>query len=335
MANRLYVVATPIGHLSDLSPRAAETLRSVDVVAAEDTRVTRVLLRHAGSSARTITAQAHNQRAAADAVLGHLRDGRSVALVSDAGTPAISDPGTLVVAAAHEAGFVVEPIPGPCAATALLSAAGLSEAPFLFEGFLPARPKARDARLAEAAEAADAAGALLVLYEAPHRIAATLTALAQRFGPQGRLMAIGRELTKAFEEIWRGPAADAPAWLAAKPERDRGEFVIAIDRAAEAARQGPAATVAIDPETLLDALLQALPTSQAVRLAQRLTGLPHRALYASARARRQGGHGAEDDADDADGADDADSSDGPTDAQAGHGADLSGGPSPADPGGDD
>ena len=167
MANRLYVVATPIGHLSDLSPRAAETLRTVDLVAAEDTRVTRVLLRHVGSAARTIAAHEHNQRAAAEAVLGHLRAGLSVALVSDAGTPAISDPGNLIVAAAHEAGFVVEPIPGPSAVVTLLSAAGLSEAPFLFEGFLPARPKMRDARLAVASDAADAAGALLVLYEAP------------------------------------------------------------------------------------------------------------------------------------------------------------------------
>ncbi|HWS74622.1 MAG TPA: 16S rRNA (cytidine(1402)-2'-O)-methyltransferase, partial [Quisquiliibacterium sp.] len=183
-------MATPIGHLSDLSPRAAETLRTVDVVAAEDTRVTRVLLRHVGSAARTIAAHEHNQRAAAEAVLGHLRAGLSVALVSDAGTPAISDPGNLIVAAAHEAGFVVEPIPGPSAVVTLLSAAGLSEAPFLFEGFLPARPKNRDVRLAVASEAADAAGALLVLYEAPHRIAGTLQAIADRFGAQ-RLVAVG------------------------------------------------------------------------------------------------------------------------------------------------
>lgn len=290
MTNRLYVVATPIGHLSDLSPRAAETLRSVDVVAAEDTRVTRVLLRHVGSAAKTIAAHEHNQRAAADAVLEHLRAGRSVALVSDAGTPAISDPGNLIVAAVHEAGFVVEPIPGPSAVVALLSAAGLSEAPFLFEGFLPARPKARDARLAAVADAADAAGALLVLYEAPHRIAATLQALALRFGGEQRLVAIGRELTKTFEEIWRGPAADAPAWLAARAERSRGEFVIAIDRRTpDDAQRDSAAAAAIDARTLLAELLQELPTSRAVRLAQRLTGLPHRELYASALALRAAG----------------------------------------------
>lgn len=287
MAGRLYVVATPIGHLSDLSPRAADTLRRAEVVAAEDTRVTRVLLRHVGSPAKTMAAHEHNQRAAADAVLEHLRAGRSVALVSDAGTPAISDPGNLIVAAAHEAGFAVEPIPGPSAVVTLLSAAGLSEAPFLFEGFLPARPKLRDARLATAAAAADAAGALLVLYEAPHRIAATLEALAARYG-EDRTMAIGRELTKTFEEIWRGTAAQAPAWLAGKPERTRGEFVIAIDRGPpQDAAQAPAHALP-DADRLLQRLLEDLPTSRAVRLAQELTGRPHRELYARALALRGG-----------------------------------------------
>lgn len=292
MTNRLYVVATPIGNLSDLSPRAAETLRTVDVVAAEDTRVTRVLLRHVGSAARTMAAHEHNQRAAADSVLEHLRAGRTVALVSDAGTPAVSDPGNLIVAAAHEAGFVVEPVPGPSAVIALLSAAGLSEAPFLFEGFLPARPKNRDSRLGIAAGAADAAGALLVLYEAPHRIASTLAALAAHYG-ETRLLAIGRELTKTFEEIWRGPAAQAPEWLAARPERLRGEFVIAIDRRTPAeAAEAEGGAHAIDAHRLLARLLQDLPASRAVKLAQELTGLPHRELYAKALALRAEAAGA-------------------------------------------
>ncbi len=284
MTSRLYVVATPIGQLSDLSPRAAETLRRADVVAAEDTRVSRVLLRHVGSQARMIAAHEHNQRAAADAVLGHLQAGRSVALVSDAGTPAISDPGNLIVAAAHEAGFVVEPVPGPSAVIALLSAAGLSEGAFLFEGFLPARPRNRDARLEVVSAAADAAAALLVLYEAPHRIAGTLDALAARFGAE-RLVAIGRELTKTFEEIWRGPASEAPAWLGEKPERSRGEFVIAIDRCAPKAADeaGPAAP---EVDRMLARLLDELPTSRAVKLAQEFTGLAHRELYARALALR-------------------------------------------------
>lgn len=282
MTNRLYVVATPIGHLSDLSPRAAQVLASVEIVAAEDTRVTRVLLRHVGSTARTISAHSHNERSAADTVLGHLREGRSVALVSDAGTPAISDPGTAIVAAVHAAGFTVVPVPGPSAVTALLSAAGLSEGPFLFEGFLPARPKHRDERLAVAARAADDAGALLVLYEAPHRIEGTLQAIANRYGTT-RTIAIGRELTKTFEEIHRCDAADAPAWLAERDERRRGEFVIAIDRSAEVeASAAPQGVLA--PEHLLPRLLQEMPASRAVKLAQELTGLPHRELYAMALA---------------------------------------------------
>lgn len=285
MTSRLYVVATPIGNLSDLSERAGQTLRSVDVVAAEDTRVSQVLLRHVGAQARTISAHAHNQREAAEAVLAHLRAGRSVALVSDAGTPAISDPGSAIVAAAHDAGFPVVPVPGPSALATLLSAAGLSEGPFLFEGFLPARAKARDARLDAVCAAADAAGAALVLYEAPHRIAATLAAIAARLGT--RRMAIGRELTKAFEEIYRGNAANAPAWLAERPERLRGEFVIAIDRREAAPAQAPGARIAakaIDPDALLARLMQDLAPSRAVKLAQELTGLPHRELYARALA---------------------------------------------------
>jgi len=286
MTSRFYVVATPIGNLSDLGARAAEVLRAVDVVAAEDTRVTRVLLRHVGSNARTIAAHEHNARAAAEAVLVHLREGRSVALVSDAGTPAISDPGSAVVAAVHEAGFPVVPIPGPNAAATLLSAAGLSDAPFLFEGFLPARARARDERLDVVARAADAAGALLVLFEAPHRIEATLAALAARFGE--RRIAIGRELTKTFEEVHRCAAAQGPAWLAAKPERQRGEFVIAIDRCPPASDGAGAADdeASISADRLLAGLLAELPTSRAVRLAQSLTGRPHRELYARALAMR-------------------------------------------------
>lgn len=284
MTSRLYVVATPIGNLSDLGERARRILLEVDLVAAEDTRVTQVLLRHVGARARTIRADEHNQQRAAQSVLEHLRAGHSVALVSDAGTPAISDPGNAIVAAAHEAGFAVVPIPGPSAVTALLSAAGLPDGPFLFEGFLPARASNRDARLKLVAQAADQAGATLVLYEAPHRITATLEAIAQHFGAH-RTIAIGRELTKTFEEIWRGTAAEAPQWLAQRPERTRGEFVIAIGRAPATALDAQAsAGTSIDPQELLASLVPELGTSRAVRLAQRLTGLAHRELYARALA---------------------------------------------------
>ncbi len=304
MTGRLYVVATPIGHLSDLSPRAADVLRMVEVVAAEDTRVTRVLLRHVGSSAQTISAHAHNQARACEAVLAHLQAGRAVALVSDAGTPAISDPGNAIVAAAHEAGFAVTPIPGPTAVATLLSAAGLSDGPFLFEGFLPARPKVRDERLARVAAAARAAGAVLVLYEAPHRIAATLAALAAQFGPERRI-AVGRELTKAYEEVFRGTAAQAVDWLTAKPERVRGEFVVAIDRAPgdpdgpEPRTTGHAAWID-DHDRLLIRLLEDLPPSRAVKLAQELTGAPHRDLYARTLALRAGAGTEDDERDEAD-----------------------------------
>ncbi|MEK9775396.1 MAG: SAM-dependent methyltransferase, partial [Quisquiliibacterium sp.] len=214
----------------------------------------------------------------------HLQAGHSVALVCDAGTPAISDPGNAIVAAAHEAGYPVVPIPGPSAVTALLSAAGLPDGPFLFEGFLPARASSRDARLQQAAQAADQAGATLVLYEAPHRIEATLQAIAQRFGTQ-RLVAIGRELSKAFEDVWRGPASKAPDWLAQRPERVKGEFVIAIARAAPEPRsRQPQADKPLDVQALLAGLVPELGTKRAVRLAQDLTGRGHRELYAMALA---------------------------------------------------
>ncbi len=284
MTSTLYVVATPIGHLSDLSPRASETLRAVAAVAAEDTRVTRVLLGHAGSSARVFSAHAHNEADAAKRVLAMLAEGHDVALVSDAGTPAISDPGAAIVGAAHEAGFAVVPVPGPSAVTALLSAAGLAPGPFLFEGFLPAKAGTRDARLAIAAEAADRAGAVLVLYEAPHRIDATIAAIAAHFGAERRV-AIGRELTKRFEEIYRGPLGGVPGWLDAKAERRKGEFAIAID-AVPATDSPPPGRHTIDLEQLLLGLLEQMPTSAAVRLARDLTGAPHKALYAMALAAR-------------------------------------------------
>ncbi|MCL4743984.1 MAG: 16S rRNA (cytidine(1402)-2'-O)-methyltransferase [Burkholderiaceae bacterium] len=284
MTSTLYVVATPIGHLSDLSPRASETLRAVAAVAAEDTRVTRVLLAHAGSAARLFSAHAHNEADAARRVLALLGEGQDVALVSDAGTPAISDPGAAIVAAAHEAGFAVVPVPGPSAVTALLSAAGLASGPFLFEGFLPAKAGTRDARLAIVADAADRAGAVLVVYEAPHRIDATIAAITARCGA-GRRVAIGRELTKRFEEIYRGALGEVPQWLDAKPERRKGEFAIAID-AAPASDAHPPGQHAVDLGQLLAVLLEQMPTSAAVRRARELTGAPHKTLYAMALAAR-------------------------------------------------
>ncbi len=284
-------MATPIGHLSDLSPRAAQTLCGVDVVAAEDTRVTRVLLRHAGSSARLISARAHNEQAAAAQIVALLAEGRSVALVSDAGTPAISDPGAQVVAAVRAAGFPVVPIPGPSALVTLLSAAGLREGPILFEGFLPARARARRERLAVLAQAARLSGAALVFYEAPHRIDELLADLVDRFGAQ-RPLVIGRELTKMFEEIAAVAAGDALQWLSGKPERRRGEFVVAVERepapvAAASAPDGEAAAeLAPEVQRLLGHLLTELSPSRAARLAHEISGAPRESLYALALALR-------------------------------------------------
>jgi len=292
MTPRLYVVATPIGHLDDLGPRAARTLREVDVVAAEDTRVTRVLLRHAGSAAPLISARAHNEAQAAQRIVALLADGKSVALVSDAGTPAISDPGARVVAAVHAAGYPVVPIPGPSALAALLSAAGLDEGPILFEGFLPARARARRDRLGTLAQAAATAGAALVFYEAPHRIDALLADLAGVFGATRRLV-IGRELTKVFEEVAVMPLGEAPGWLDARPQRRRGEFVLALDRPATAgatAASGEGRSAAaepddgpapVDPATrrLLELLLAELPPARAARLAHAISGVPRETLY--------------------------------------------------------
>ena len=299
-AGSLYVVATPIGHLSDLSARAAGILRTVDVVAAEDTRRSKVLLGHIGSPARTLSAHRHNEREAGTRIVALLAQGRSVALVGDAGTPAISDPGARIVAMARAAGHRVVPIPGPSAPIALLSACGLVEGPFHFEGFLPARAAARDTRLAALARMPHA----FVLFEAPHRIARTLPALAQACGA-ARWVALGRELSKRFEEIEVCRAGEAAAWLAADPNRERGEYVLVVaapgydprasaaDDEHAAAHTPPAecgggsseappedsAQASVDIAALLGALLEELPLSRAVKAAQRATGLPHRTLY--------------------------------------------------------
>ena len=290
-AGSLYVVATPIGHLADLGPRAADVLRTVAVVAAEDTRTSRVLLEHVGSHARPVAAHRHNEREAGERIVALLAQGHDVALVSDAGTPAISDPGARIVAMARRAGYRVVPIPGPCAPVALLSACGLVEGAFHFEGFLPARAGPRDARLATLARMPHP----FVLLEAPHRIARTVPAIAAACGPE-RWIAFGRELTKRFEEIHVCRAGEGADWLAADPHRERGEYVLVVAAPDYDARRDDAgaprgeeaavpcgevggSAVTIEISTLLVALLEALPLSQAVRVAQRTSGLPHRELY--------------------------------------------------------
>ena len=270
LTGTLFVVATPIGNLADSSPRSVEVLRGADIVACEDTRTTRTLLARHGIAPRTVALHEHNERAAAAKLIEALHAGRNVALVSDAGTPGLSDPGALLVAEAHRAGIRVSPVPGPSAAAAAFSAAGFPAAGFLFAGFLPANPSGRR----KALQRLDLPWPL-VLYEAPHRIAATLEDLEARFGP-AREVAIARELTKKFEEVARMALGEALAWLAAVPGRTQGEFVLVL--AAGELRE-PAT---LDAERVLEVLLESLAPSEAARLAARLTGLPRRELYRKA-----------------------------------------------------
>ena len=284
----MYVVATPIGHLDDLSARAIATLRSVTVVAAEDTRVTRPLLTRIGARARLIAAHQHNEESAAARVVGLLLEGVSVALVSDAGTPAISDPGTRIVAATREAGLRVVPIPGPSALTAMLSASGLAQGGFVFGGFLPQRAGPRERRLRDLAQL----GLAVVLFEAPHRIVATCGAIASVFGAACPV-AVGRELTKQFEEIATLPAHALESWLCEHPGRMKGEYVVVIEaRPPAASGEGAAGddenapglprALSVQTDALLGELLPELGARRASRLVERLAGLPSGSLYRQA-----------------------------------------------------
>ena len=263
----LYVVATPIGNLGDVTQRALETLRSVDIVAAEDTRVTRGLLTHFGIGAKLVALHAHNEQGGARKVVDWIAQGKSVAFVSDAGTPAVSDPGALLVAAVRAAGQRVFPIPGASALTTALSASGVVADGVVFAGFLPAKGAERRERLAALAAGPWA----IALFEAPHRVARTLQDLHAALGE--RDVVIARELTKKFETIARVPLAGARAWVESDPDRQRGEFVLVIEpRAVER-------TAGLDPRAVLETLLAELPLKQAVALAVKLTGAKRNELY--------------------------------------------------------
>ena len=269
----LYVVATPIGNLADLSPRALDTLRGVSAVAAEDTRHTAVLLRHYGVQTPTVSLHEHNERQVVPRLVARLRAGEALALVSDAGTPLVSDPGRILVSEARSAGVPVRPVPGPSALPAALSVAGFAADRFVFEGFLPSRGAARRARL----QALAGEDRTLVFYEAPHRIRESLRDLGEVFGP-GRQGLLARELTKVFEETHRATLAELEEWVAERPERERGELVIVV----EGREPTPAEDVGPDDDRVLRVLLKELPASTAATLAAQLTGKPRRALYARA-----------------------------------------------------
>ncbi|MDQ5877502.1 MAG: rRNA (cytidine1402-2-O)-methyltransferase [Pseudomonadota bacterium] len=272
----LYVVATPLGNLGDLTTRAQEVLKAVPWVAAEDTRHSAPLLRHLGSPARMLPAHQHNEEAAALQVIDRLAAGESVALISDAGTPAVSDPGARLVARVREAGYKVIPLPGPCAAVAALSASGITAPHWLFYGFLPTKTKQREEVLRELAPAPHA----LVFYEAPHRILETVAALASTLG-SGRRIVIARELTKLFETIHACPLGEAMAWLEADANQQKGEFVLIVD--APAASGGDDAEADRVLKLLLD---EGLPVKQAAKLAHAITGASKNELYDRALAQR-------------------------------------------------
>lgn len=267
----LSVVATPIGNLEDLSPRAQRVLAAADLVLCEDTRHSGRLLAAFGIKARLASLHEHNEERAVPGLVERLAAGEHMALVSDAGTPLLSDPGFRLVRAAAAAGIPVSPVAGPSAILAALSVAGLPTDRFVFEGFLPARPAARRARLEQLA----AESRTLVLFEAANRVTGLLADAAAVFGGE-RAAVVARELTKLHETLYRGALAELAERLAADPDAARGEVVVVIagHEAAESG-EGDAALLA----QLLPALLEELPPSRAVKIAAKLSGVPRRQAY--------------------------------------------------------
>ncbi|WP_163560225.1 16S rRNA (cytidine(1402)-2'-O)-methyltransferase [Halomonas sp. NO4] len=275
----LYVVATPIGNLDDLSPRAARVLAEVALVAAEDTRHSARLLRHLGLHRPLLSLHEHNEAARIERIDACLVAGEDVALISDAGTPLISDPGFVLVRELRARGRRVVPVPGACALVAALSAAGLPTDRFRFEGFLPARSAARRTRL----EALADCEATLVCYESPHRIRDTLADIAATLG--ARRLVLARELTKAFETFLEGSAEVLLARMAADPDQARGEFVIMV---AGAEPRAAPAEAAVEGRALLGALLaEGVGVKQAAGVAARLLGGAKKAWYAEAQALKE------------------------------------------------
>jgi len=269
-AGRLWVVATPIGNLDDLSPRARRTLAEADLIAAEDTRHSAALLHHAGIATRCIALHEHNEREMSIELVERMCAGAQIALISDAGTPLISDPGFRLVRAAREAGIAVSPVPGACSAIAALSAAGLPSDRFVFEGFLPARSAARRTHLQQLRNETRT----LIFYESSHRIVEALDDLVAVFGGERRAV-VARELTKLFETVLDGPLADLAARIVADPNQQRGEFVVLIAGAVEDA----AAARLDEGHRVFELLRKELPPGRAAKLAAEISGAPRKHLY--------------------------------------------------------
>ena len=266
----LYVVATPIGNLQDITYRAVEVLRGVDLIAAEDTRHSRALLSHYAAATPLLSLHEHNEAAQSPRIIARLQAGAAVALISDAGTPLISDPGYRLVSAAHRARVRVSPVPGPSAVIAALSVAGLPTDRFVFEGFLPAREAARSRRLRTLA----GESRTLVFYESSHRVVACVRAMREHLGGERKAL-IARELTKAFETLHGDSLAGLCEWLDRDPNHRRGEFVVVVrGRPAEADGDGDGRALAV-----LQVLAAELPLRQAVDLAARITGQARNRVY--------------------------------------------------------
>ena len=268
-AGVLYVVATPIGNLDDFSHRAVETLRQVRLVAAEDTRHSAKLLARHGISAELVALHEHNEESQSETLLARLLAGDSLALISDAGTPLLSDPGYRLVSLAHQSGIRVSPVPGPSAVTAALSVCGLPTDRFVFEGFLPAKSSARRGALEKLA----AESRTMVFFESGHRIVAALQDLAEIFGA-GRRASMCRELTKQYETVLRGSLAELAETVAGNPEQRKGEFVVVV----EGGEPDPDEQLARGVE-LATSLIDHLPASQAAKIAAKVSGATRRAVY--------------------------------------------------------
>lgn len=266
----LYVVATPIGNLQDITLRALEILKSVDAIAAEDTRHTAHLLTHFAIQKKLIAVHEHNEHKSAEQLLARLQAGESIALVTDAGTPGISDPGAIVVDMLRKAGMAVVPIPGASAVIAALSAAGVAAPGFTFYGFLPASGAQRRRALTDLKTQTTT----LVFYEAPHRVVESVIDMAVVLGTERRLT-VARELTKTFETFHRCALGEAEAWLQSDPNQQRGEFVLIV----EAPQNKADDSADKETERVLQLLLAELPLKQAVKLATEITGAKKNALY--------------------------------------------------------
>jgi 16S rRNA (cytidine1402-2'-O)-methyltransferase len=269
-AGTLYVVATPIGNLEDMTPRAIRILSEVDLIAAEDTRHSGKLLKHFGIEAKTEALHEHNERSQVPRLIEILQAGKSIAFITDAGTPLVSDPGFHLVRSARQAGLTVIPVPGACAAIAALSAAGLPSDRFVFEGFPPAKSAARRAVFEKLREETRT----LIFYESPHRILESLKEMTEIFGP-GREAVLARELTKQFETVHNGTLTELSEWVNRDPHQQLGEFVILIHGVPRAEREA----VDEEAERVLRILLEELPVSQAAALAAKVTGLKKNRLY--------------------------------------------------------